>query len=90
MGPTTLAYVLAPSGQAIQHHEERRGGHVWRRPVSQPLEARDELLIVDRHFSIEDRGATAEPLECVHQLGEFLSVVAPVPADQRDMAMAIL
>jgi hypothetical protein len=57
--------------------------------LAEPLEAGPELLVVDRHLTVEHERARRQLQDRRRDVAEAARVVAPVTADQAD-ALAVL
>jgi len=65
----------------VERHEDRRRRDDGRVGLAQPLEARSELLIVDRHLAVEHERASGQLRDGGGEVSEPARVVAGVAAD---------
>src|SRR5215831_15316111 len=75
--------------QQVKRHEQRRRGDGVRIGLAPPIEARAELLIVDRHLTVEHERAGGQLPDGGGEISEPARVVAAVAADEVD-ALAVL
>ena len=57
--------------------------------VPEPLEARHELFVKDRHLPSEDQARGLERGDCGHDVREPAGMVPGIPADEPDAALVL-
>src|SRR3989442_3703444 len=77
--PDELAPVLV---QQIERHQHGRRGDRVRVWFPQPVEARTELLVVDRNLAVEHQGARGQRGDRGRDAGEASRVVEAIAADE--------